>query len=168
MGGQKSRSYDFHRTRIADRTAGGTQILRKHEIVHIDVDLLSRPCGTTYLVRDERDPRQMNENQTKNTDTMETLKGMRTEESYLTGSLVNPKKAIRLLSDKLSDTAIMVADVGQNQFWGARHFEDLPGRKFMTSGGMGTMGYGIPAAVGAKIAAPDRQVVAVTGDGGFR
>ena len=110
-------------------------------IVHIDVDPaeIGKIVGTHIpLVGDVREIlRQMNEKiKRKNTDAwLETLKGMRTEESYLTGSLVNPKKAIRLLSDKLSDTAIMVADVGQNQFWGARHFEDLPGRKFMTSGG---------------------------------
>jgi acetolactate synthase-1/2/3 large subunit len=165
----------FIGARIADRTAGGTQILPENmRIVHIDVDPaeIGKIVGTHIpLVGDVKEIlRQMNEKiKRKNTDAwLETLKGMKTEETYLTGSLVNPKKAVRLLSDKLSDNAIMVADVGQNQFWAARHFEDLPGRKFMTSGGMGTMGYGIPAAVGAKIAAPDRQVVAVTGDGGFQ
>lgn len=165
----------FIGARIADRAAGGTQILPENmKIVHIDVDPaeIGKIVGTHIpLVGDVGQIlRQMNE-RIKPKDTaawLETLKGMKKEEHYETGAHVNPKKAIRLLSDKLSDTAIMVTDVGQNQFWGARHFEDLPGRKFMTSGGMGTMGYGIPAAVGAKIAAPGRQVVAVTGDGGFQ
>jgi len=143
-------------------------------IVHIDVDPaeIGKIVGTNIpIVGDLRVIlKQMNE-KIKKKDTaawLETLRSMKTEETYGTGALVNPKKAIRILSGKLSDTAIMVADVGQNQFWAARHFEDLPGRKFMTSGGMGTMGYGIPAAVGAKIAAPERQVVAVCGDGGFQ
>lgn len=144
------------------------------KIVHIDVDPaeIGKIVGTHIpLVGDLREIlRDMNGMITpKDTSKwLETLKSLKTEETYRTGSLVNPKKAIRLLSKKLSDTAIMVADVGQNLFWAARNFEDLPGRKFMTSGGMGTMGYGIPAAVGAKIAAPERQVIAVTGDGGFQ
>ena len=165
----------FIGARIADRTAGGTQILPENmSIVHIDVDPaeIGKIVGTQVpLVGDlGQILKKMNE-KIKRKDTsawLETLGTMKTEETYKTGSLVNPKKAIRVLSGKLNDTAIMVADVGQNQFWTARHFDDLPGRKFMTSGGMGTMGYGIPAAVGAKIAAPERQVVAVTGDGGFQ
>ncbi|HOK43302.1 MAG TPA: biosynthetic-type acetolactate synthase large subunit [Thermoclostridium caenicola] len=165
----------FIGARIADRSAGGTQILPENmTIVHIDVDPaeIGKIVGTHIpLVGDVREIlKQMNE-KIKRKDTaawLETLRSMKPEVAYRTGDFVNPKKAIRLLSDKLSDTAIMVADVGQNQFWAARHFEDLPGRKFMTSGGMGTMGYGLPAAIGAKIAAPDRQVVAVAGDGGFQ
>lgn len=165
----------FIGARIADRAAGGTQIMPENmKIVHIDVDPaeIGKIVGTHIpLVGDLREIlRDMNELITaKDTSLwLETLRSMKPVVPYGTGTFVNPKKAIRLLSDKLNDTAIMVADVGQNQFWAARHFEDLPGRKFMTSGGMGTMGYGIPAAVGAKIAAPDRQVVAVTGDGGFQ
>jgi acetolactate synthase, large subunit (EC 2.2.1.6) len=165
----------FIGARIADRAAGGTQIMPENmKIVHIDVDPaeIGKIVGTHIpLVGDLREIlRDMNGMITpKDTSKwLETLKSLKTEETYRTGSLVNPKKAIRLLSKKLSDTAIMVADVGQNLFWAARNFEDLPGRKFMTSGGMGTMGYGIPAAVGAKIAAPERQVIAVTGDGGFQ
>jgi acetolactate synthase-1/2/3 large subunit len=60
-----------------------------------------------------------------------------------------------------------VADVGQNQLWSADNYVMKNGR-FLTTGGMGTMGYSIPAAVGAKMAAPDRQVVAVCGDGAFQ
>ena len=62
---------------------------------------------------------------------------------------------------------ILTADVGQNQIWAARSFR-LVGGRFLTSGGMGTMGYAIPAAIGAKTAAPERQVTAVCGDGSFQ
>jgi len=61
----------------------------------------------------------------------------------------------------------MVCDVGQNQSWAAGNVL-MRGGKFITSGGMGTMGYSIPSAIGAKLAAPDRQVVAVCGDGSFQ
>lgn len=81
---------------------------------------------------------------------------------------IDPEYTIRLLSDKLNDDAILVADVGQNQLWAARNFEVKPGRSFLTSGGLGTMGYALPAAAGAKIADSKRQVVAVVGDGGFQ
>jgi acetolactate synthase-1/2/3 large subunit len=67
----------------------------------------------------------------------------------------------------MDDDAVYVADVGQNQMWSCSNYVARGGR-FMTSGGMGTMGYALPAAMGAKVAAPGRQVVAVCGDGGFQ
>jgi acetolactate synthase-1/2/3 large subunit len=62
---------------------------------------------------------------------------------------------------------IYVADVGQNQIWSCTYYVVREGR-FLTTGGMGTMGYSIPAAMGAKVAAPKKQVVAVCGDGSFQ
>ena len=67
----------------------------------------------------------------------------------------------------MDEDAIYVADVGQNQLWSADNYVMKKGR-FLTTGGFGTMGYSIPAAIGAKMAAPDRQVVAVCGDGSFQ
>lgn len=84
-----------------------------------------------------------------------------------TEGYVNPKMFIRKLSAKLPDDTICVADVGQNQIWTCNNFRFKRGR-FLTSGGMGTMGYSIPAAVGAKFASPDSEVVAVCGDGSFQ
>lgn len=86
---------------------------------------------------------------------------------HFSTALVNPKALIGLLSDRLREDAILVADVGQNQIWSANHYQVKKGR-FLTSGGMGTMGYSLPAAIGAKFACPDRQVVAVCGDGSFQ
>ena len=80
---------------------------------------------------------------------------------------VNPKAFISLLSQKLDDNAVVTADVGQNQIWTANQFM-VPHGRFLTSGGMGTMGYSVPAAMGAKLADPRRQVVAVCGDGSFQ
>ena len=80
---------------------------------------------------------------------------------------VDPAAFIMKLSDKMQSNGIYVADVGQNQIWSCGYAKVKEG-KFFTSGGMGTMGYSIPAAMGAKVAAPDRQVVAVCGDGSFQ
>ncbi len=81
---------------------------------------------------------------------------------------VVPREFIDKLSRRLPDNAVVVADVGQNQIWTATSFHIGEGGRFMTSGGMGTMGYSLPAAIGAKIAAPDRAVVAICGDGSLQ
>ena len=80
---------------------------------------------------------------------------------------VDPAAFITMLSDKMEEDGIYVADVGQNQIWSCGYHVVKKGR-FLTSGGMGTMGYSIPAAMGAKLARPERQVVAVCGDGSFQ
>ena len=80
---------------------------------------------------------------------------------------VDPAAFIKLLSEKMQKDGIYVADVGQNQIWSCDNHIVREGN-FLTSGGMGTMGYSIPAAMGAKIGCPDRQVIAVCGDGSFQ
>ena len=80
---------------------------------------------------------------------------------------VEPRVFIRDLSAMMEENAILVADVGENQIWCARNFNVKEGR-FLTSGGLGTMGYSVPAAIGAKLAKPHRQAVAVCGDGSFQ
>ncbi len=64
--------------------------------------------------------------------------------------------------------ALMVTEVGQHQMWAAQYYKYKESRSFITSGGLGTMGYGLGAAIGAQIANPDRQVVNIAGDGCFR
>ena len=80
---------------------------------------------------------------------------------------VDPAAFITRLSEKMKEDGIYVADVGQNQIWSCGYHIVKKG-KFLTSGGMGTMGYSIPAAMGAKTAAMDKQVIAVCGDGSFQ
>ena len=80
---------------------------------------------------------------------------------------VNPKSFIRLLGQKLPDNSVVSADVGQNQIWTVNNI-GLKNGRFITSGGMGTMGYSVPAALGAKAARPDSEVVAICGDGSFQ
>lgn len=81
---------------------------------------------------------------------------------------VTPKVALRVLSEKVGNDAILVADVGQNQIIAARNFPYNGDRMYLTSGGLGTMGYSLPAAIGATYGAPDKQVISVVGDGGIQ
>ncbi|MBQ7723987.1 MAG: biosynthetic-type acetolactate synthase large subunit [Lachnospiraceae bacterium] len=90
------------------------------------------------------------------------------EERHSSTEYVNPQTFVRKLCMALNEKYIYVADVGQNQLFSCRNVIMRDGGKFFTSGGMGTMGYSIPAAMGAKAAEPDTQVVAVCGDGSFQ
>jgi len=77
-------------------------------------------------------------------------------------------EVIHKVSEATQHNAICVTDVGQNQMASARYFKFSQSRSLITSGGLGTMGFGLPAAIGAKIAAPDRTVCLFAGDGGFQ
>ncbi len=75
---------------------------------------------------------------------------------------------IQTLDDLVDDDAIISTEVGQHQMWVAQYFKFKKGQTFLTSGGLGTMGYGFGAAMGALFGCPDRQVINVAGDGSFR
>ncbi|MFA6807578.1 MAG: biosynthetic-type acetolactate synthase large subunit, partial [Eubacteriales bacterium] len=78
-----------------------------------------------------------------------------------------PQEIIETVSDFTKGEAIVVTDVGQHQMWVAQFYKFKNPRSLLTSGGLGTMGYGVPAAIGAKVGAPDKNVVCFCGDGGF-
>lgn len=80
---------------------------------------------------------------------------------------LKPQTVIKEISEVLSPESILTTDVGQNQMWAAHFFDTQKPRKFISSGGLGTMGFGFPAAIGAKVACPDDSVVSINGDGGF-
>jgi len=77
-------------------------------------------------------------------------------------------EVIHKISEATDNKAVLVTDVGQNQMMAARYFKYTVTRSLVTSGGLGTMGFGIPAAMGAKMGAPDRTVCMFSGDGGFQ
>ncbi len=81
--------------------------------------------------------------------------------------VLRPHQIINCLSNQLGDTGIMVTDVGQHQMWAAQYCKHTRPRSFLTSGGLGTMGYGYGAAIGAQMGNPDKKVALVTGDGCF-
>ncbi|MDR2354370.1 MAG: biosynthetic-type acetolactate synthase large subunit [Deltaproteobacteria bacterium] len=82
--------------------------------------------------------------------------------------VIKPQAAIRTLSHLLKGEAIFVTDVGQHQMWAAQFIETKKPRTFLSSGGLGTMGFGFPAAIGAALSGPKCPVVLITGDGGFQ
>ncbi|HEW1967525.1 TPA: acetolactate synthase large subunit [Streptococcus pneumoniae] len=82
--------------------------------------------------------------------------------------VVQPQAVIERIGELTNGDAIVVTDVGQHQMWTAQYYPYQNERQLVTSGGLGTMGFGIPAAIGAKIASPDKEVVLFVGDGGFQ
>jgi acetolactate synthase-1/2/3 large subunit len=83
------------------------------------------------------------------------------------GKGLKPKDLLIELRKILPENAIVTTEVGQNQMWAALHYQVLKPRTFISSGGLGTMGFGFPASLGAKVACPDRPVVDIAGDGSF-
>ncbi len=83
------------------------------------------------------------------------------------GKTLKPHILVKELRKILPEDAIVATEVGQNQMWAALYYKVLKPRTYITSGGLGTMGFGFPAALGAKVACPDRPVVDIAGDGSF-
>ena len=163
--------------RVADRAVNQPEVLTENTVlVHIDVDPaeIGKNAGAAIpIVGDAKHILQdMTEYEIDGSYAawIKELEGYRKDLKVIRPEhpgFVDPALFVRKLSEKMKDDAVYVADVGQNQIWSCRNHIVRNGR-FLTSGGMGTMGYSIPAAMGAKLAVPSRQVVAVCGDGAFQ
>ena len=163
--------------RIADRAVSSPDLVAENTVlIHIDVDPaeIGKNVGPTIPI--VGDIKHIFADLLKDTascdftDWVDTLEQYRRSEKKRKAprrSYVDPAKFITSLSEQLDDDAVYVADVGQNQMWSCMYYVAKSGR-FLTSGGMGTMGYSIPAAIGAKKADKKRMVVAVCGDGSFQ
>lgn len=163
--------------RVADRAVSQPDLITKGKVlVHIDVDPaeIGKNAGATIpLVGDAKhifedflkEDLEGNYEEWLNSlcEYRSTMEKKRTPNP----AYVDPAVFITKLSEKMQENGVYVADVGQNQIWSCGYHVVKEGQ-FLTSGGMGTMGYSIPAAMGAKVAAPDRQVIAVCGDGSFQ
>ena len=161
--------------RLGDRAVSYQQLeSRGQRLVHMDVDPaeIGKNLGTAIpLVGDCRlvleqllqlAPRAQSQ------EWMKELFARSHAEMVLPGERgLNPRWVVRELCARMPADGVIAADVGQNQMWTASAF-DLDRGRLLTSGGMGTMGYSLPAALGAKLAAPDRQVAAICGDGSFQ
>ena len=163
--------------RVADRAVNQPEIITKNKVlVHMDVDPaeIGKNAGPTIpLVGDAKHIFSDMLEQELDGDYSEWVVCLQEYEKTMADTrkpdpaFVDPVEFVRRLSDKMEQDAVYVADVGQNQIWSCRNCKIREG-SFLTSGGMGTMGYSIPAAMGAKLGAPGRQVVAVCGDGSFQ
>ena len=84
------------------------------------------------------------------------------------GTAIKPQKVVETLFELTKGDAILTTEVGQNQMWTAQFYNFTEPRTLLTSGGLGTMGYGFPAAIGAQMAFPDKKVITVAGDGSLQ
>ena len=84
------------------------------------------------------------------------------------GNVIKPQYVIEQICDAAKGNAIITTEVGQNQMWAAQYFTFTKPRTFLSSGGLGTMGYGFPAAIGAQLGCPDKIVVDIAGDGSIQ
>ena len=88
--------------------------------------------------------------------------------SHPTKSEIDPNYFLHILSQNLPDDAILCVDVGQIQMWAAQNLEIKKSQRFLTEGGMASIGSAVPLAIGASFAKPGTQIIAITGDGGFQ
>jgi len=84
------------------------------------------------------------------------------------GDIIKPQYVIEKINELTGGDAIITTEVGQNQMWAAQFYKFNQPRRLLTSGGLGTMGYGLPAAIGAKCAFPDKHVIDIAGDGSIQ
>jgi acetolactate synthase-1/2/3 large subunit len=88
--------------------------------------------------------------------------------AYRESKLIQPQYVVETIYEKTQGKALIVTGVGQHQMWAAQYYKFERPRQLLTSGGLGTMGFGIPSAIGAKVACPDQTVINIDGDGSFQ
>ncbi|MEZ2716827.1 acetolactate synthase, large subunit, biosynthetic type [Niallia circulans] len=87
---------------------------------------------------------------------------------YKESNLLKPQQVLEMLFEKTKGEAIVTTDVGQHQMWAAQYYHFKESNRWVTSGGLGTMGFGLPSSIGAQLADPKATVLAISGDGGFQ
>lgn len=169
-------------TRLDDRITGDTdRFATKATIVHIDVDpseIDKNIKSHIPIVGDARTVlkgfNQMLRSEDVNKENLSPwlrkIKAWKKHYplTYEMGMSLKPQYIIEELAEMTDEKAIITTGVGQHQMWVAQHYPFTEPRTLITSGGLGTMGFGFPAAIGAQVGKPDRQVICVTGDGSFQ
>ena len=170
-------------TRFQDRSTGTLDTFCPDaKIIHIDIDAAEIGKNIDVdvpIVADAKPTLRMiqqqlvNKLKKKQDDDAWVTRVQEVKEKYLSemdlGSTeMTSPKILRRLRKLLPKDAIIATEVGQNQMWAALHFQTYKPRTFISSGGLGTMGFGFPASIGAKVACPECPVVDIAGDGSFR
>lgn len=160
-------------SRFSDRVIGDPdKFAKKANIVHIDIDQTEfnknvethlKICGRLDNILDRTLSKV---DAVKNDSWIDEINGYAKETSFINKTF-NPKTILNSVNDKFSG-GFVVTDVGQHQMWTAQKWNFTHSKEFITSGGLGTMGFGLGAAIGAKVGNPDKPVVLITGDGSFR
>ena len=165
--------------RFSDRSTGKVdEFCTEAKIIHIDIDpseirknvsvhlpIVADAKKALKAIIDELARRGLKREKSEWLERVETLKKEYADtepKGELTGA-----NAVKVLRKVLPENAIVATEVGQNQMWASLHFKVLKPRTFISSGGLGTMGFGFPASLGAKAARPDVPVVDIAGDGSF-
>lgn len=161
-------------TRFSDRVAGDTEKFGANAtIIHLDIDqkeINKNVKVDKWLVGNLKDLLiQLKANMTQQNH--EQWKCELSKYSTVTevkqGDYITPQEILRTLEELRADNDIVVTDVGQHQMWAAQECKFRASRTFLTSGGLGTMGYGMGASIGAYMGCPDKKVFLITGDGSF-
>ncbi len=164
-------------TRFNDRITGKIDEFAKNAtIVHIDIDPASISKNVAVdipIVADAKKALTKMRSLVSPVDTEEWLvRLMKWKEEYpihmkSESGRMTPENILNVIND-MFDRSVIVTDVGQNQLWTTQYIELKKHRQLLTSGGLGTMGYGFPAALGAKLGNPDKDVICISGDGGMQ
>lgn len=160
--------------RFDDRVTGKvSEFIREGKIIHIDIDrdeLNKNKTVTLPICANVKAAIQQLVTAIDNREVSEWnayLTRLRADFPFTVADseVIKPQYAINMLSDITGGEAIISLGVGQHQMWAMQHYRAARSRSFLSSSGFGTMGYGLPAAIGAKIACPHRQVIDIDGDG---
>jgi len=166
-------------TRFDDRLTGGVDSFAPDaEVIHVDIDPaeISKNIYADYpLIGDAREVlRQLFDAMPRRPDADEWREQVQTWKSEYPMTYdtpddepLKPQYVVETFSDVTEDDTIVCTGVGQHQMWASQFWEYTEPRTWVSSHGLGTMGYGVPAAIGAKLAAPDQEVVCFDGDGSF-
>jgi acetolactate synthase-1/2/3 large subunit len=160
--------------RFDDRVTGKVSEFIKHgKIIHIDIDrdelnknkTVTLPICANVHVALQQLAADVDNREVSNWNAYLTQLRSDFPFTVTEGERLKPQYAIQMLSDITGGDAIISLGVGQHQMWAMQHYRAARSRSFLSSSGFGTMGYGLPAAIGAKIACPERQVIDIDGDG---
>ncbi len=164
--------------RFDDRVTGKIDEFAPHaKIAHIDIDPSAISKNVTVhipVVGDAKDVLQKLNKIVEPGDTAEwceTIKKWKKEYPLCyqdEGDIIKPQFVVEKIDEVTKGEAIIATEVGQNQMWAAQFFKYSHPKQFLSSGGLGTMGYGFPAAIGAQVAFPDKVVFDIAGDGSFQ